>query len=51
MTRQIRTWHEREGAEGEPRCWDVRIIPGDARADVERVAVPDVCLLYTSRCV
>ena len=32
MTRQIRTWHEREGAEGEPRCWDVRIngapVPG-----------------------
>ena len=37
-----------EGAEAKaaiedhPAIYDVRIIPGDARADVERVAVPDV---------
>ncbi|MBC5584905.1 L-serine ammonia-lyase, iron-sulfur-dependent, subunit alpha [Eggerthella sp. NSJ-70] len=28
--------------EDHPAIYDVRIIPGDARADVERVAVPDV---------
>ena len=28
--------------EDHPASYDVRIIPGDARADVERVAVPDV---------
>ena len=32
----------RAAIEDHPAIYDVRIIPGDARADVERVAVPDV---------